>query len=1073
MLRFALEGEGYETLEAGDGETALTLASKRPPALVLQDYVLPDMDGLRLLERLRALPACAEVPVLVLTGMVSQLEELRARAPGPTTFLAKPIEPSRLIEVVGAHLAEAPPAVGLGRVVLLVDDEPLNRKLAALRFRDAGYEVVTAAGGEAALELATKSAPDAIVSDVLMPGMDGFRFCQAIRQDPGLGRVPVVLLSSAYIEGPDYRLAREMGANALLVRTPDFRECLEEVAKSLKAGAGAPNAASADRISALHGERLQVQLERQVARNEALLRQGAIQAAALSVVRGLAAALSSPAELPSILADVLVHCLDAAGLSTGVLYLVGPQDRLSVHAQAGVPLEAREQAASCFGHPEFLRRVLASCEPFSYNVAHDVPGDVRDFASQISQSSGLIIPFVVENEPLGVLVLAADSQDLSESVWTGFARALAVQFGQTIALGQSLSRGAASETRYRSLMEHANDAILLLDQSQVIVEANRAAEGLFGRPRVEVVGRRYEDLVDPAQRGELAAQNSRFMAEGNLRLEDRRLVRGDGSLVTVDVSGAVVKFANETLSFVIFRDVTLQKAAEQRLRQSEEEYRLLFDRNPHPMWVEDLETLAFLDVNEAALRHYGYTRAEFLAMNARDIRPPKEVAALLAYHKKEAPEWSRVAVRAAGEALHLRKDGSNITAEISLSPLVFRERKAWLILAHDVTDRRRLEAQLLQSQKMEAIGQLAGGVAHDFNNLLGVITGYTELLLKDLEPNHPGQRRAEEVRRAAERAAGLTRQLLAFSRKQMLEPKVLDLNAVVADIEMMLRRLIGEDILLVTVLGPGLGLVKADPGQMEQVLLNLVVNARDAMPGGGRLLLETRNVELDESYARTHREVEPGAYVMLSVSDTGQGMDAATMSHIFEPFFTTKPAGKGTGLGLSTAYGIVKQSGGDLTVYSEIGRGTTFKVFLPRTQGETERGHQGEADTVLRASETVLVAEDSEALRALICEILEASGYLVLGAEGPVEALALAAAHAGEIHLVLTDMVMPQMSGRQLVARLHETRPETAAVYMSGYTDEALTHDASLGPGSHFLQKPFTEATLLRLLRAALGEAKT
>jgi two-component system, cell cycle sensor histidine kinase and response regulator CckA len=1074
MLRFALESEGYETMEAGDGETALAQATKRVPALILQDYVLPDMDGLSLLERFRALPGCAEVPALVLTGMVSQLEELRGRAHGPTTFLGKPIEPSRLLGVVGTHLAEAPPSVGQGRTVLIVDDEPLNRKLAALRFRDAGYEVVTATGGEAALEELAKARPDVIVSDVLMPGMDGFRLCQAVRGDLRSSHVPIVLLSSAYIDGPDYRLAREMGASALLVRTPDFRECLAEVAKCVATGASPPAATPlSTTVSALHGERIQIQLERQVARNEALLRQGAIQAAALSVVRGLAAALSSPAELPSILADVLVHCLDAAGLSTGVLYLVGPDGRLRVQAQAGVPLGAREQASSCFGHPEILERVLAGGEPYSYSVAKAPAADLRDLAARLAQTSGLIIPFVVEQERLGVLLLAADSQDLSESVWTGFARALAVQFGQTIALGQSLSRGAASETRYRSLMEHANDAILLLDQSSVIVEANRATEGLLGRPRAEVVGRRYEDFVDPAQRGALADEGSPLLTSGAARLENRRLIRGDGSLVAVDASTALVNFASQTLSLVILRDITLQKEGEQKLRQSQEEYRLLFDRNPHPMWVEDLETLAFLDVNDAALRHYGYSRSEFLGMNAREIRPPQQVAALLAGRAKEALEWSRVAVRAGGEATHLRKDGSPLTTEISLSPLVFRERRAWLILAHDVTEKRRLEAQLLQSQKMEAVGQLAGGVAHDFNNLLGVITGYTELLLKELGPNHPGQKRAEEVKKAAERAAGLTRQLLAFSRKQVLEPKILDLNRVVGDIETMLRRLIGEDILLVTSLAHGVGLVKADPGQVEQVLVNLVVNARDAMPGGGRMTLETKNVDLDQGYARTHREMEPGAYVMLSVSDTGHGMDAATMSHIFEPFYTTKPEGKGTGLGLSTAYGIVKQSGGDLTVYSEVGQGTTFKVFLPRAEGETDDRSAAEGAPVPRASETILVAEDEEALRGLICEILEGGGYRVLQAEGPAQALSLAAAHDGPIHLVLTDMVMPQLSGRELVERLHATRPTIRAVYMSGYTDETIRHNAKIGPGTHFLQKPFSEAALLRLLRTAFEEPRS
>jgi len=369
---------------------------------------------------------------------------------------------------------------------------------------------------------------------------------------------------------------------------------------------------------------------------------------------------------------------------------------------------------------------------------------------------------------------------------------------------------------------------------------------------------------------------------------------------------------------------------------------------------------------------------------------------------------------------------------------------------------------------------LAGGVAHDFNNLLGVITGYADLLQKDIGPQHPGARRLDEIRKGADRAAALTRQLLAFSRKQVLQPRVLDLNAVVGDMEKMLGRLIGEDIQVIAKLGTDLGRVKADPGQMEQVIVNLAVNARDAMPQGGKLILETTNAELDESYRRTHPGARPGPYVRLAVSDTGHGIDAATLPRIFEPFFTTKEQGKGTGLGLSTVYGIVKQSGGYIMVYSEPRRGSTFKVYLPRVDEEAQAATEAEGapEPPARASETILLVEDEKALREMIRELLEEGGYTVLEGGSPEEALAAARSHRGPIHLMLTDVVMPRMGGRDLAAELSALRPGLRVLYMSGYTDSAIIHHGVLDAGTHFLQKPFTAHALLRKVRAVLDEPR-
>ncbi len=384
-----------------------------------------------------------------------------------------------------------------------------------------------------------------------------------------------------------------------------------------------------------------------------------------------------------------------------------------------------------------------------------------------------------------------------------------------------------------------------------------------------------------------------------------------------------------------------------------------------------------------------------------------------------------------------------------------------------MTERKRLEHQLVQAQKMEAVGRLAGGIAHDFNNQLTVVLGRSEMLLERLPPEDPRRRPAQLIRETAERAAGLTRQLLAFSRKQVLEPKVLDLNQVVGGMEKMLRRLIGEDVELTLAPGAGLGAVSADPGQLEQVVMNLAVNARDAMPQGGRLLLRTANAELDTTACRRHADAAPGRYVMLEVTDTGVGMDAATQARIFEPFFTTKEAGKGTGLGLATVFGIVKQSNGHIWVYSEPGHGTTFKVLLPRIEGEAD-GAPAETAAARRGSETILLAEDEPELRALVAEHLEARGYTVLAAATPEEALGLARAHAGPIHLLLTDVVMPGLSGRALSEQFRAERPEARVLYMSGYTDEIIGHHGLLEAGTALLQKPFTGNALALKVREVL-----
>jgi two-component system, cell cycle sensor histidine kinase and response regulator CckA len=496
------------------------------------------------------------------------------------------------------------------------------------------------------------------------------------------------------------------------------------------------------------------------------------------------------------------------------------------------------------------------------------------------------------------------------------------------------------------------------------------------------------------------------------------------------------------------------------LERSEERYRLLFEQNPLAMWVYDIETLAFLAVNEAAVRRYGYAREEFLAMTIADIRPPEDIPAMIA-NIQQAPgspiprTWR-----------HRRKDGSLIDVEITAGRIVFEGRDASLVLANDVSERKRLEQRLSDAEKMEAIGRLAGGVAHDFNNLLTVISGYASLLLAGEET--PREELAE-IAHAAEQASALTRQLLAFSRRQVMHPTVLDVNQIIAGMKSMLHRIIGEDIGVGVQLADDLAPVEADQAQLERVVLNLAANARDAMPEGGRLTIETANVELDAEYIATHGDGMPGPHVLLAVSDTGVGMSAEVRRRLFEPFFTTKGPGAGTGLGLATVFGVVKQTGGSIYVYSEEGSGTTFKIYLPAgARGGVPEPTVAPEPAAARGTETIMVVEDDESVRELVRIILEGNGYRVHGVGDPADAERVSRELEGGLDLLLTDVVMPEISGRELAARLTVLRPGLRVLFMSGYSDEAVYRHGVISPDAAFIEKPFTERTLTCKVREVL-----
>jgi two-component system, cell cycle sensor histidine kinase and response regulator CckA len=499
----------------------------------------------------------------------------------------------------------------------------------------------------------------------------------------------------------------------------------------------------------------------------------------------------------------------------------------------------------------------------------------------------------------------------------------------------------------------------------------------------------------------------------------------------------------------------------QRLKKNDRKFLLLFEENPLPMWVFEAASGQILEANAAAVALYGYSSDEFRRMNLADLQGEDSARRFTSELNAEMRPGTAV-------WQHRTKAGQILDVDVGVHQIEYGGRLVQLGVLIDITGRLRLEEQLRQAQKMEAVGMLAGGVAHDFNNLLTIIGGYSQLIMDGLSPHDPNRHNLEQVIKASERAAALTQQLLAFSRRQVLLPKVLDLNKLVTSLSTMLRRLIGEDVDLRLALDQELGRVNADPGQLEQVLMNLAVNARDAMPKGGTLTVETANVYLDESYAMRRITVKPGPYILLAVSDNGTGMDESTQARLFEPFFTTKATGKGTGLGLSTVFGIVKQSGGSLQVYSEPGRGTSVKVYLPRIDQAATIEPQDAPKAVRRASEVVLLVEDDDMVRHLVRDTLARQGYKLQDAATPLEAIKIAENFKGTIHLLITDVIMPQVSGTELALNLRQQRPDMKVLYISGYTDNAIVNAGLLQKEVAFLQKPFTPAVLVQKVQEVL-----
>jgi len=625
-------------------------------------------------------------------------------------------------------------------------------------------------------------------------------------------------------------------------------------------------------------------------------------------------------------------------------------------------------------------------------------------------------------------------------------------------------------------LDAAANAIMITDHNGTIQSVNPAFTALTGYTAQEAVGKTPR-ILKSGQQDEASYRNLwQTISSGQVWSGEMTNRRKDGSLYTEEMTVTPLRNGNGVIAryIAIKQDISDRKQAEEVLRQSEEQFRAMFDLASVGIAQADPRTGQWVRVNRKMCDITGYSAGELLRMHVADITHPEDRLSDRESFERvvrgEAPDYRM-------EKRYIRKDG--VLAWVNVNMTVIRDAAGQptrtMAAIEDISERKRIEAHLFQSQKMETVGKLAGGIAHEFNSIMTAIIGQSELMLYDLPAGNPLRKNTAEIHQAADRAATLTRQLLAYGRKQILQPEVLDLNTVLAGMENTLRHLAGRDVDVHIAPSSGPKLVKADPGQIEQVIVNIVMNAADAMPHGGKLTLETGETFLDQEYVSQFHDLKAGEYVMLAITDTGAGMSQAVKARIFEPFFTTKGVGQGTGLGLATCHGIIKQSGGHIIVYSEPGRGATFKIYLPKAQSEKKSPAPPlQSPSLPRGTETILLVEDDPALREMAAELLGRLGYTVLTAGDGLEALNVTNQHAtGHIDLLFTDVVMPHMSGKELADRVRALYPHTKILFTSAYTENAIVHQGMLNPGITLLQKPFTPSALAHKVREVLDHLKT
>jgi PAS domain S-box-containing protein len=841
--------------------------------------------------------------------------------------------------------------------VLVVDDDVQSRQLYVAMLTPFHHEVVEAGDGREGLKLAQEEKPDLIISDILMPTMNGYDFISAVRKIPALQDVPVVFHSASFLDREARALGASCGVSLFILKPCEPERALSVVQHALgmkfeKAIESAPVSTEAQAVPVL----IDAFFEKGKQLDSVSIRLASLLGLGLDLVRS-----ADTEGLLQIACEGARRTIGASFCGLGIL--AGDGHKLRSYALFG----AGPEATANMTQPIFDGEVFASLvrgkgtrkefNPYGVPAGLDLPAyhpPIRSFLGCPLRAGEQVYGWIYVADKLGLLQFTEQDAEILQTV-AGYV-ALAYENAQrfqtiherTKRLEIEIEERKHAEERFRMLVETAPAAVVITDEKGRIADLNAQTLTMFGYQREELVGQSVELLLP------------------------------------------------------------------ERLKTIHEEHRADYAKQPHP-------------------------RPMGLGM----------------------------------ELFGRRKDGTEFPVEISLGPLTTKEGLLVSAAIVDITARKRIEEQMRQSQRLEAIGKLAGGVAHDFNNLLGVILGCCDTITEAMPAEDPLAKRIGLIKQAGTSAADLTRQLLAFSRQQLLQPRVLDLKEIVAHVQAMLGHLIGEDVEFRASIDPDVGSIKADPGQIEQVLVNLAVNARDAMPKGGRLTIRVQNADLDESYKQQHQPVIPGPYVMLSVEDTGCGMDRKTQARVFDPFFTTKGLGKGTGLGLATVYGIVKQSGGYIWVYSEVEQGTVFKLYFPRigqTAPVAEKVDVGR--DALAGCETILLAEDSESLREMATEYLQSLEYAVIGAVSGKDALQRAEEFYGAIDLLLTDVVMPEMSGPELANQIAVARPAIKVLFTSGYTDDVIARQGMLNPASAFIQKPYRPKALARKVREVLGAAE-
>jgi len=955
--------------------------------------------------------------------------------------------------------------------ILIVDDLSDNRDILVSLLGHHGHRLVEAVYGHEGLAATRAEHFDLVITDVLMPQMDGYEFARQLRLDPATSEIPVVFYSASYSETEARALARAIGTSDVLMKPVVTAEALRIVDHLLSPDAEHATASANGHAPAPRGRGHLRLLSRTAAENTGAVMTSAVRLRALINI-GLD--LASERDSNRLLDSVCVAAREFFGATYVTLGILDRDDRTVTQSVSCIVDASWIKSGDAV--PGILAKVVEGRTMRGQNLGGD-PASLQLPGQHPEVRSYLAVPLASAAYVHGWLCLVENGGRTFTEDDEQLALALAAQVGRLYELEHEILQRKQAESALRHerdeaqrYLDAAEVVLVALDLNGRITLINRKGCDILGRSESELLGHEWTSTCLPERKRTVGRYKFHALLGGGLPIDEdvvrsksggERLIEWRNTLEHASTAFVIGTFSSGS-------DITVRTKAVEALRIAEERMRFALKSAEVGIWDIDYAT-GVLQWSETVEAQYGLQPGTFggtFEAFVERIHPEDRDSALETFERamKSGADFSIVNrslwpdgtvrwLRGAGRIL-LDKDGQPVRGVgISL----------------DDTQRRTLEEQYRQAQKMETVGRLAGGVAHDFNNLLTVILGYCEILGAGLAGD-PRAADVAEIHKAGTRAAGLTRQLLAFSRKQIIAPTLLDLNAVVTGLQSLLGHLIAEDISVVLRLRTGLSLVKADRGQVEQVVMNLAVNARDAMPNGGTLTFDTASVELDEHYAKTHLGVTPGAYVRLTMTDTGTGMTPQVQARLFEPFFTTKEPGKGTGLGMATVYGIVTRCGGSVGVYSEVGKGTSFKVYFPNS--ESLEPFADEAAPVagpLVGTETVLVVEDQLELRELAKRLLQQQGYTVLVAANAAEAVRLFHEHPA-IDLVVTDVVMPGASGPELTRQLMEQRPALKVIYVSGYTEDAIVEHGVLTPGIAFLDKPFTSETLGRKVREVLEQ---